>query len=52
MPRFEQFLPKKEEVNPGVFNPRRNTFMEPSKGHESPNPPAKVVFRRQKYSKP
>lgn len=29
MPRVEQFLPKKEEIQTGTLNPRRNTFLEP-----------------------
>ena len=54
MPKVEQFLPKKEEMQLNSLNPRRNTFMEPQreKEKESPKPPpGKVVFRRQKYSK-
>lgn len=52
MPKVEQFLPKKEDIQHSPLNPRRNTFMDPQKsGNESPNPPGKVVFRRQKYSK-
>lgn len=72
MPRVEQFLPKKEEGQPGVLNSRRNTFLESNRNsfleqnrsallepkqatlndNESPGqPPAKMVFRRQKYSK-
>ena len=59
MPRVEHFLPKKEDIGGngqggGHVNPRRNTFLEAGrdKSNESPkNPPAKMVFRRQKYSK-
>lgn len=60
MPRVEQFLPKKDEIQQStILNPRRNTFIEPQKKQEAPGnedespgrPPAKMVFRRQKYSK-
>jgi hypothetical protein len=51
MPRVEQFLPRKEELEAAPLPPRRNTFLEPQRAPESPNPPAKMVFRRQKYSR-
>jgi hypothetical protein len=50
MPRVEDFLPKKEEIQP-PYNPRRNTFLEP-KANDSPTQQNKMVFRRQKYSRP
>ena len=52
MPRVEQFLPKKEEIQPTPLNPRRNTFLDPQPHlNDSPAQPTKVVFRRQKYSR-
>jgi hypothetical protein len=49
MPRVENFLPRKEQLEP-VLNAKKNGYFT-GKGHESPQHQNKVAFRRNKYSK-
>lgn len=55
MPRVEDFLPRKEEIQPIANHVKRNLLVEHQPAHNSPkqgqNNQPKVVFRRQKYMK-
>lgn len=53
MPKVEDFLPKREEMQSSNVVKRSGMFLDIPLGQtHSPQPPHKVVFRRQKYSKP
>jgi hypothetical protein len=49
MPRVENFLPRKEQLEPVTLQPKKNSYFTP-KGNDSP-PQNKVAFRRNKYSR-
>lgn len=49
MPRVENFLPRKEQLEPVAVQPKKNSYFTP-KGNDSP-PQNKVAFRRNKYSR-